>query len=119
MNDIINLELNFIPLSRNQLDNMHWTERSKYKQQISGIIKSICKRNGLKKIYGKVSMHIKFIFKDKRKHDLDNYFHKGILDGIKENLIEDDNIDFVQSVYLCGLRGKTEKTIILIRGENE
>ena len=42
------------------------------------------------KIMGKVRLEVKFMFKDKRKRDIDNYL-KVLLDSIKGVLFEDDD----------------------------
>jgi Holliday junction resolvase RusA-like endonuclease len=43
------------------------------------------------KIHGKVSVSIDFMFKDKRKRDIDNQL-KLVLDCMKDNVFEDDDM---------------------------
>ena len=42
------------------------------------------------KIIGRVKLEVKFMFKDKRKRDIDNYL-KVLIDSIKGTLFEDDD----------------------------
>ena len=63
---------------------------SKNGRQFKKDFQSLCIAKGIKQIKGKVDVDIKFYFKDKRKRDIDNYF-KGLLDSMKDFVIEDDS----------------------------
>ena len=72
----------------------HWTKYNKEKQRWSEMVGWLCK--GKKKFLGKVEIEVVTYFDTKRKHDLDNYTPKFILDPlVKSGIIVDDNSEIV------------------------
>jgi Holliday junction resolvase RusA-like endonuclease len=103
-----------LPISRNQIDNAHWTVRGKYKKELEMIVRLAAK--GIKPIKGCVTVHTHFVFADNRKHDYDNYMHKALMDAIvRSGIIEDDNIDVIKFNSQSAERGTIKETRITIR----
>lgn len=109
-----------IPVSLNQILNWHWAKRKENKEYWETLILAEVRRQNLKKIKGMVKIKIIYIFKNKRLHDYDNLLTKGILDGLKKYLIQDDSTQYISRIELSSKieKGEKEKTIIMIEAEN-
>lgn len=73
------------------------------------------------KVKGCVTIHYRFCFDNKHRHDADNYLAgaKYYQDEIKECLLEDDNMDIVKGLEFDYEVGKERKTVITIRSTDD
>lgn len=86
--------INEVHPSINVWHGWHFMKYAKEKQRWMEMVGWLCK--GKKKFVGKVEIEVVTYFETKRKHDLDNYAPKFILDPIvRSGVIEDDNSEII------------------------
>jgi len=93
------IEISVATLSRNQLDSMHWSNRSKYSKNWQSLIYAAFKFK-CPKASGKV--FLKITGYRPRLLDHDNFIGgcKGVLDAMKRlGIILDDSPDFIEVQY--------------------
>ncbi len=99
-------------ISRNKFQNMHWASKKKIKNEYEDEVKLQCEENKIGNIKVPAVFMYYFYFKDKRKHDADNYCYvcKMINDGLRyAGVLEEDTIDFIPEIRIKGIRGKEDK----------
>jgi len=114
---VISLTIPELPESLNKILNWHWTKRKQYKDRCHMLVKSEINRQGLTKFKGCVIIKYRFCFDNHHKRDADNFLAgcKYFQDELKENLLEDDNMDIIKGLEFDYEIGKERKTIITIR----
>jgi Holliday junction resolvase RusA-like endonuclease len=101
MKKLFELKL-FLPQSRNKTMSRHWGiyRSEKHEYEDLAYYEAISKARNLKAKITKVKLFFTFVFKDKRRRDIDNYFCsygvKGIIDGISKALGVDDSYHNLQ-----------------------
>lgn len=88
--------------SLNQFRNEHYHVLNKIKIEWSNIIHLSCIANGINPI-DKCKIRFTFIFKDKKRRDIDNYCAtvKMVMDGLVDaGRLKDDSIEFVKSIEM-------------------
>ena len=108
------IEINDIPPSLNRFigrNNVHAYRKAKREWDDLVYLFAIQKRP--REPYKRAEVHIKFIFPDRRKHDVGN-MEKFITDGlIKAGIIEDDNYMCIGELHLSGgYEAGVRKTIV-------
>ncbi len=114
------------PLSKNKYTNMHWYQRSEYKEVIAWLIyeqkmfeESIKPSVYAELPYAKATITIDIFFKYKRKRDIQNYIGGGLvswLDALVDlKFIKDDSYDCIgQPVVTFNIDKDCERTEIRI-----
>lgn len=97
----------------------HHYKRNSEKKRWTEMVGWICK--GKKKFDGAVDITIRYIVPNKRRHDIDNYAPKFILDGLVEaGVIKDDCLDIVKSISInIEYEKGVSNSIVLIREHEE
>ena len=70
------------------------------------------------KPFDKAEVEIIYYFKDKRRHDPDNYSGKFIMDGlVQEGILADDSFAVIENLKLVGKYDKSNpRTVIVVTG---
>lgn len=104
---MIKLTIDEIPASLNVWSNWHWSKKAEYKVYWENLILEQVKNNKLKRTKGKVNIVLTFYFKHTLR-DLDNFVIKGLIDGLKRCLIQDDSVEYIERIIL-EFGGKKDK----------
>lgn len=94
------LRLEGMPMNLNTYRNAHYFQLNKEKQEWEAIVAVAVNQQEIKPV-DRCRIQMDFYFKDKRRHDPDNYAccAKFILDGlVKAGVLEDDNFEYVQEL---------------------
>jgi len=111
---MIKLEISEIPASLNVWSNWHWAKKAVYKELWENLIMAEVRNKKLKRIKGKVNIVLVFYFKHTLR-DLDNFVIKGLIDGLKKYLIQDDSVEYIERIILeFGGKSNKNKTEIKI-----
>lgn len=103
------------PVSWNQIATSHWRKYKKYKDELAEHTFYTIKKQGIESCVFPVEILVEVSWKDKRKRDVDNIFIKPILDTlVRENILKDDNCEYVRSVYYTGKIGEEREGIRVI-----
>lgn len=94
---------------------VHWTKRKKIVDEIHTLVWAECKKHKIKKVVAPIKIAFEVSFKSKRRHDPDNIFCKGFLDGlVLAGVIEDDNSEIVKEVAIRVFTGMSDKVVITL-----
>lgn len=96
------LRINGIPMSLNVYRNAHYYQLNKEKETWEKVVAVSVKEQQIKKVE-RCRITFEFYFKDKRKHDPDNYSAsaKFLLDGmVKAGVLDDDNFSVIEELSL-------------------
>jgi crossover junction endodeoxyribonuclease RusA len=96
------LRIEGIPMALNQYRNAHYFQINKEKDKWQKVVALEVINQKIVQI-GKCRISIDFFFRDKRRHDPDNYAcsAKYLLDGlVKAGIIADDNFDVIESLSI-------------------
>lgn len=113
------LRIEGIPMSLNVYRNAHYYQLNKEKETWERIVAVSVKEQKIKKV-DRCRITFEFYFKDKRKHDPDNYSAsaKFLLDGmVKAGVLDDDNFSVIEELSLKQ-GGINKKPYILIHLED-
>lgn len=92
------LRIEGIPMALNKYRNAHYFQLNKEKQDWERIVAVAVKQQGIVSVK-RCTIEMEFYFKDKRRHDPDNYAccAKFILDGmVKAGILTDDNFEIIE-----------------------
>lgn len=96
------LRINGIPMSLNVYRNAHYYQLNKEKETWEKVVAVSVQEQQIKKVE-RCRITFEFYFKDKRKHDPDNYSAsaKFLLDGmVKAGVLDDDNFSVIEELSL-------------------
>lgn len=117
---LMRIVINEIPPSNNEyMGNSHsFNKYRREKQRWHWLIKSaLSKAEKPKKPIEKAVVHITYYFKDKRRHDPDNYSGKMLLDPlVREGILMDDSFKVVTLVLSASHDKNNSRTEIEIKG---
>lgn len=94
------LRIEGIPMNLNTYRNAHYFQLNKEKSEWEHVVAVAVNQQGIKPV-DRCRIEMEFYFKDKRRHDPDNYAccAKFILDGlVKASILPDDNFDVIESL---------------------
>lgn len=114
------LRINGMPMNLNKYRNAHYHTLNKEKQIWELVVRNECHLQGIKPMQ-EVDITVHFYFKDKRRHDADNYACccKFIFDGlVKASVIPDDSFDYIRSLKVVH-GGYDKQPYILVEMEGE
>ena len=102
--------------SLNEMKKWHWSIWSAYMHRWSMFVLEQKTKKKYPRIKGYVTIEIIFVFDNKHKKDWDNYVAgtKGLMDGLKHHLIDDDNMDVIRDIHYKKTYGATAQTRVLI-----
>ena len=109
-----------LPMNLNKYRNAHFQVINKHKILFEAITQQAVINNNIKPMKW-ANITFTFWFKDKRRHDPDNYAlcAKFIFDGIvKAGILEDDNFDYVRE-FKVRQGGINNEPYILVEMESE